>query len=191
MEALTAFAYRLLEPQLKGRAAIIDFPVVTLVLGGARSGKSRHAEQLTMLHPAPWIYIATGQPFDDEMRARIAEHQSRREPGWRTVETPIDLPDVLVRAAGSPALVDCLTLWLTNLMLGDHDVPAAVARLETALAARTAPTILVGNEVGLGIVPETPLGRLFRDEAGRLNQRIAARAGRVLFMVAGLPMTVK
>jgi adenosyl cobinamide kinase/adenosyl cobinamide phosphate guanylyltransferase len=177
---------------LKGSAAISDLPHVTLVLGGARSGKSRHAEQiLTQGHRPPWTYIATAQALDEEMRERIAEHQSRREPGWQTVDAPIDLVNALAAATDTPALVDCLTLWLTNLMLGGHDIQAATDKLEIALEARTARTVLVANEVGLGIVPESKLGRLFRDEAGRLNQRIAARAGRVFFMVAGIPMTVK
>jgi adenosylcobinamide kinase/adenosylcobinamide-phosphate guanylyltransferase len=161
------------------------------VLGGARSGKSRQAETLLTRSPGPWVYLATARPLDDEMRARIAEHQTRREPGWQTIEAPIDVAGALQQAAARPALVDCLTLWLTNLMLGDHDIAGATAALEGALDQRPAPTILVSNEVGLGIVPATPLGRAFRDEAGRLNQRIAARADRVLFMVAGLPLTLK
>ena len=161
------------------------------MLGGARSGKSSHAERLTTATPAPWIYIATAQALDDEMQDRIAEHRLRRGDGWQTVEAPIDLAGALRADRGKPVLVDCLTLWLTNLMLGDHDIASATDALECALADRTAPTILVANEVGLGIVPETKLGRLFRDEAGRLNQRIAARAGHVVMMVAGLPMIVK
>lgn len=163
----------------------------TLVLGGARSGKSGYAEQLLTRHSAPWIYIATAEAFDEEMRIRIAEHQARRGDGWRTIEVPIDLADTLDREAARPVLVDCLTLWLSNLMLGGHDIPAATAALEAALARRREPTVLVSNEVGLGIVPGTSLGRSFRDEAGRLNQRIAAVAGHVVFMVAGLPMTLK
>lgn len=162
------------------------------MLGGARSGKSSHAEQsLTTANAAPWIYIATAQALDDEMHNRIAEHRRRRGVGWQTVEAPIDLAGALRAGRETPVLVDCLTLWLTNLMLGDHDIAAATDALEDGLADRIAPTILVSNEVGLGIVPETKLGRLFRDEAGRLNQRIAARAGHVVLMVAGLPMTVK
>jgi len=175
----------------QGNVAIPDLPNVTLILGGARSGKSRHAEEIVQALAPPWTYIATAQAFDDEMRERIAEHRSRRGDGWRTVEAPIDLAAALVEAGDTPVLVDCLTLWLTNLMLGDHDVAAAASVFEETLARRTLPTLLVSNEVGLGLVPETPLGRSFRDEAGRLNQRIAAKAGRVLFMVAGLPMTVK
>jgi adenosylcobinamide kinase/adenosylcobinamide-phosphate guanylyltransferase len=137
------------------------------------------------------VYLATAQAFDDEMRDRIAEHQVRRGEGWRTIEVPIALADVLDREAARPVLIDCLTLWLTNLMLGGHDIPAAISRLEAALSERRERTVLVGNEVGLGIVPETPLGRSFRDEAGQLNQRMAAQADHVVFMIAGLPMTLK
>ncbi len=164
---------------------------LTLVLGGARSGKSRHAEALVTGHPPPWVYIATAQAFDDEMRARIADHRARRAAGWRTMEAPLDLARALGEAADAPVLVDCLTLWLTNLMLGEHDLPASIAALEAALSARTAPTVLVSNEVGLGIVPDNALARAFRDQAGLLNQRIAARADRVLFIAAGLPMRLK
>ncbi|UFN46988.1 bifunctional adenosylcobinamide kinase/adenosylcobinamide-phosphate guanylyltransferase [Roseomonas sp. OT10] len=164
---------------------------LTLVLGGARSGKSRTAEALTTRHAAPWRYVATAQAFDDEMRARIAEHRARREPGWETVEAPLDLADALRDAGRRPVLVDCLTLWLTNLMLGERDIPAAVAALEAVLADRAAPTVLVANEVGLGIVPENVLARRFRDEAGRLNQRLAARAENVVFVAAGLPLALK
>jgi adenosylcobinamide kinase / adenosylcobinamide-phosphate guanylyltransferase len=161
----------------------------TLVLGGARSGKSAHAEALLTALPPPWTYVATAQGYDEEMRERIAVHRARRGAGWETVEAPLDLPAALV--SGSPVLVDCLTLWLTNLLLGGHDIAAATLALEAALAGRAAPTVLVGNEVGLGIVPENALARKFRDEAGRLHQRLAARADSVLFMVAGLPMRVK
>ncbi len=140
--------------------------------------------------PPPWMYIATAQAFDDEMRVRVAEHRARRAAGWRTVEAPLELAAAMRAAGDAPVLVDCLTLWLTNLMLGDADLEAAAAALDTALD-RTAPTVLVSNEVGLGIVPDNALARRFRDEAGRLHQRIAARAGRVVFMVAGLPMFVK
>ena len=161
------------------------------MLGGARSGKSRHAEHLLTRFPPPWAYVATAQPIDDEMRARIARHQARRQAGWHTIEAPIDLAGALDQAAARPVLVDCLTLWLTNLMLGGHDIAGATTAMEAALDRREAPTILVSNEVGLGIVPETPLGRAFRDEAGVLNQRVAARADGVVFMVAGLPLTLK
>ena len=170
---------------------------LTLVLGGARSGKSRHAESLVRAAgPGPWAYIATAEAYDDEMRARIAQHRADRDAtgpgGWRTGEAPLDLAGAIqALPLDRPLLVDCLTLWLTNLMLGEHDRAAAVAALESALAARRGLSVLVANEVGLGIVPENALARAFRDEAGRLNQRLATRADRVLFIVAGLPIVVK
>ncbi len=160
------------------------------MLGGTRSGKSRYAEALVTRLPPPWVYVATAQAFDDEMRARIAEHRGRRVAGWQTVEASLALADALQDAGGAPVLVDCLTLWLTNLMLTDADLPAAEAALDAALD-RAAPTVLVANEVGLGIVPDNALARRFRDHAGRLHQRVAARADRVVFTVAGLPMFVK
>ncbi len=165
-------------------------PHLTLVLGGARSGKSRYAEGLVTRLPPPWVYIATAQAFDDEMRARVAEHRDRRVAGWHTVEAPMALAAALQDAGDAPVLVDCLTLWLTNLMLGDADLVAAEAALDAALG-RTAQTVLVSNEVGLGIVPDNALARRFRDAAGRLHQNLAARADRVVFMVAGLPLFVK
>ncbi len=160
------------------------------MLGGARSGKSRYAEALITRLPPPWLYIATAQAFDDEMRARIAEHRARRAAGWRTVEAPLALPDALRDAGNAPVLVDCLTLWLSNLLLADADLSAAEAALDAALG-RAAPTVLVSNEVGLGIVPDNALARRFRDHAGRLHQRLAARADRVVLTVVGLPLFVK
>ncbi|MGI4951109.1 MAG: bifunctional adenosylcobinamide kinase/adenosylcobinamide-phosphate guanylyltransferase [Janthinobacterium lividum] len=165
--------------------------MLTFVLGGARSGKSRYAEALVTAHPNPWTYIATAQAFDAEMRARIARHRDERAPGWHTVEAPVEMPATLDRAGAAPVLVDCLTLWLSNLLLGSMDLPGAVAALMAALDGRTAPTVLVSNEVGLGIVPDNALARAFRDEAGRLHQQVAARADRVTLVVAGLPLTVK
>jgi adenosylcobinamide kinase/adenosylcobinamide-phosphate guanylyltransferase len=164
---------------------------VTLILGGARSGKSRHGESLITALPVPWVYIATAEAWDDEMRARIEAHRARRAAGWRTVEAPLALAPALTEAGTAPVLVDCLTLWLTNLMLAGRDVAAETEALLAALAARAGKTVLVANEVGLGIVPEHRLGRDFRDAAGLLHQRLAAEAGRVLFIVAGLPMVVK
>lgn len=164
---------------------------VTLVLGGARSGKSALAERLVLAHGRPPVYIATSEAWDDEMRARIADHKAQRDgQGWRTIEAPIDLPGALAAAGDAPVLVDCLTLWLTNLMLGDHDIPAATATLLAALE-RPGPTVLVANEVGLGIVPDNALARRFRDAAGRLNQQVAARADTVVFTAAGLPLVLK
>ncbi len=164
---------------------------LTLVLGGARSGKSRYAESIITALPAPWVYVATAQGGDEEMRDRIAAHRARREAGWITVEAPVDVAGALGAAAGRPAVVECLTLWLTNLLLRGDDVAEATARLDAALDAREAPTVLVANEVGLSIVPDNALARAFRDHAGRLNQHLAARAGTVVFLVAGLPMRVK
>ncbi len=166
-------------------------PALTLLLGGARSGKSRHAEAIMAGLPSPWIYLATGRAWDEEMQARIAEHRARRGPGWRTIEVPLAMPAALDAAGANPVLVDCLTLWLTNLLLEPCDIEQAVADCLAALQRRTAPTLLVGSEVGLGIVPDNALARRFRDEAGRLHQRIAAVADQVVLMVAGLPLLVK
>jgi adenosylcobinamide kinase / adenosylcobinamide-phosphate guanylyltransferase len=164
---------------------------LTLVLGGARSGKSRYAETLITALPPPWVYVATAEALDTEMSERIAAHRARRGPQWRTIETPRDLATALASSAHAPTLVDCLTLWLSNLLLAEVDIDGETARLETALAAAQAPVILVANEVGSGIVPERPLGRRFRDLQGTLNQRLAVRADRVVLMVAGLPLAVK
>jgi adenosylcobinamide kinase/adenosylcobinamide-phosphate guanylyltransferase len=164
---------------------------LTLVLGGARSGKSRYAEALiTALRP-PWIYAATGQAFDGEMAERIAAHQARRGAGWTTVETPRDLAATLAAHAGAPILVDCLTLWLSNLMMAEAAIEAEFDRLEQALARARGPVVLVANEVGAGIVPDNALARRFRDLQGGLNQRIAAQADHVVLSVAGLPLFVK
>ena len=165
--------------------------MLALVLGGARSGKSRHAEALLSSLASPWRYLATGQAWDDEMRDRIAAHRDRRDGRWQTVEVPVHLPAALDAAGSDPVLVDCLTLWLTNLILGEHDIEQATSGLMDALARRAAPTVLVGSEVGLGIVPENALSRRFRDEAGLLHQRVAAVADRVVLVVAGLPLVVK
>ncbi|WP_431557691.1 bifunctional adenosylcobinamide kinase/adenosylcobinamide-phosphate guanylyltransferase [Methyloceanibacter sp.] len=165
---------------------------VTLVLGGARSGKSRYAESLITAQPQPWVYVATAQVRDDEMAARIKEHKARRAAGWQTIEAPHEVPEALNAAPqGAAILVDCLTLWLSNLMHAKFDIDKMTVLLEQALAARSGATVLVSNEVGLGIVPENALGREFRDRQGVLNQRLAAVADRVVFMIAGLPNVVK
>jgi adenosylcobinamide kinase/adenosylcobinamide-phosphate guanylyltransferase len=164
---------------------------MTLVLGGARSGKSRYAEGLIAALPPPWAYVATAEAGDEEMAARIAAHRARRGPSWRTVEAPRDLAAALAACASMPVLVDCLTLWLSNLMLADAGIDMEMERLEKSLAGTVAPVVLVANEVGSGIVPDHPLGRRFRDLQGILNQRIAARADRVVLMVAGLPLALK
>jgi adenosylcobinamide kinase/adenosylcobinamide-phosphate guanylyltransferase len=164
---------------------------MTLVLGGARSGKSRHAEGLIEAETGPWTYVATAQAWDDEMRERIAEHRARRSGNWRTVDAPLELAGVIAENRGSPILVDCLTLWLTNIMLAERDVVAERAALVDACRFAAGPLVLVSNEVGFGIVPENALARRFRDEAGRLHQELAAIATRVVLVVAGIPMQVK
>ncbi len=164
---------------------------LTLVLGGARSGKSRYAESLFSAWPPPWIYLATAQAGDDEMNARIESHRARRHESWLTIEVPRDLVAALAERKGSPVLIDCLTLWLSNLLLADADIEHEIGRLESTLAAAAIPIVLVGNEVGSGIVPDHPLGRRFRDLQGIVNQRMAALADCVVLMVAGLPLAVK
>lgn len=173
--------------------AAASLPRLTLVLGGARSGKSRFAEDLVTSLPAPWTYVATAEAWDSEMKERIAHHIARRGDGWVTREAPLGLGDVLLTQAGnpSPVLIDCLTLWLTNHLLADHDLGAESARLEAVLAAPAGPWFVVSNEVGLGIVPDNALSRRFRDAAGQLHQRVAAVADEVVLMVAGLPLKVK
>lgn len=169
-----------------------DAATLTLVLGGARSGKSRHAEAIVEACSPPWIYLATAQAFDDEMVARIAQHRTRRNANWQTHETPIEVADFLAQAPeGRPLLLDCATLWLTNVMLAERDVDAECCRLLDVLQKPLGPWVVVSNEVGSGIVPENTLARRFADEAGKLNQAIAARADTVLLMVAGIAMRVK
>jgi adenosylcobinamide kinase / adenosylcobinamide-phosphate guanylyltransferase len=175
-----------------------SLPAMTLVLGGARSGKSRYAEGLIEAAAPRATYIATAEPDDAEMAARIAAHRARRDlvdggDFWRTVEAPLDLPAVIVREAAPdrPLLVDCLTLWLSNLLLADKCIDDEARSLCAVLRETAGPVVLVANEVGLGLVPETALGRRFRDEAGRLNQAVAALADRVVFVAAGLPLVLK
>lgn len=164
---------------------------LTLVLGGARSGKSRYAESLITASQPPWTYVATAEAGDEEMAARIKTHRARRGSCWRTIEAPHDVAMVLAECGSTPVLVDCLTLWLSNRLLAHADIDDEISRMEKALRAATARVVLVANEVGLGIVPEHPLGRQFRDWQGILNQRMAAQADRVILMVAGLPLVVK
>ena len=169
-----------------------SLPRLTLVIGGARSGKSAFAEGLVTGTGRPRRYIATAEAWDDEMRARIAQHQSDRGGDWTTVEAPLDLSGALQSARQDEVvLIDCATLWLTNHLLADHDLPTEAARLIDALAACPAPVVIVSNETGWGIVPENALARRFRDEQGRLNQRIAALADLVVTVIAGLPMVLR
>ncbi|WP_417604549.1 bifunctional adenosylcobinamide kinase/adenosylcobinamide-phosphate guanylyltransferase [Primorskyibacter flagellatus] len=163
-----------------------------LITGGARSGKSALAERYAVAATGRAIYISTADAHDDEMAARIAAHQARRGPEWSHIHAPFALADKLRQSdGGHPRLVDCLTLWLSNLILSDGDWRAETATLLDALADQTAPVIFVTNEVGAGIVPENRLARDFRDAAGWVNQTIAHACDEVVFCVAGYPMKVK
>ncbi|WP_342564721.1 bifunctional adenosylcobinamide kinase/adenosylcobinamide-phosphate guanylyltransferase [Paenibacillus sp. FSL R7-0345] len=173
-----------------------------LVTGGARSGKSGFAERLTLSLAGQAVYVATGQAFDDEMKARIDLHRRQREESggqWETVEEPLDLPGLLQQLSGGGAvLVDCLTLWLSNVLLAVESGPdrqerveEEIARLEEAAAAFQGTLVLVTNEVGDGIVPEYALGRLYRDLAGRMNARLAAGCQQVFLVTAGIPIELK
>lgn len=163
------------------------------VLGGARSGKSRYAQSRAEAMPGDPIFIATAEAFDDEMRERIARHRADRDTRWRTVEAPRDLPAAIdaLNDTKSVVLVDCLTLWVSNLLLADADIPRARQDLCDAIARFEGGLILVANEVGLGIVPDNALARQFRDAAGLLNQSVAATTDEVVLLTAGLPLTLK
>ncbi|MBU3078683.1 bifunctional adenosylcobinamide kinase/adenosylcobinamide-phosphate guanylyltransferase [Sphingomonas quercus] len=167
---------------------------IHLILGGARSGKSRYAQALAETEPGDPVYVATAQALDGEMAGRILRHRADRGARWTTIEAPLDLAAALdgCRGQGEGAvLVDCLTLWASNLLLAEHNADQATAALLAAGAALGRPLILVANEVGLGIVPDNALARRFRDIAGAMNQRIAAAADQVTFVAAGLPLVLK
>lgn len=164
----------------------------TLLLGGARSGKSRRAQRLAEEASSRRVFIATAEPLDEEMAIRIAHHQADRAEGWRTLETPLDLVSALGRADENESIVvDCLTLWLSNLMHYDRNVDVEIEKLCATLAATSRTVFLVSNEIGLGLVPDTKLGRSFRDAQGRLNQGVASACGVVEFVAAGLPLRLK
>lgn len=166
---------------------------ITFILGGARSGKSRHAEGLARGHKGKPAYVATAEITDEEMRERIEHHRAERGPKWRTIEAPLDLTAALreADAARSFTLVECLSVWINNLMYHGRDVAAEVERLCEMLGGVKGHVVIVSNEVGLGIVPDNALARRFRDEAGRAHQAIAQVADEVVFIAAGLPMTLK
>ncbi|MCB1336208.1 MAG: bifunctional adenosylcobinamide kinase/adenosylcobinamide-phosphate guanylyltransferase [Maritimibacter sp.] len=167
-------------------------PPLTLVIGAAASGKSAFAERLITATGAPALYIATAEAHDAEMRAKIAAHRARRGAGWTTVEAARDLaPPLAAARPHQPVLLDCATLWLTNQLLAEADLAAEQSHLLQSLAACPAPVIIVTNEVGAGLVPETTLGRRFRDAQGRLNQALAAQADLVVLVSAGLPLVLK
>jgi len=165
---------------------------LTLVLGGAASGKSAFAEGLVRRTGLDPVYLATAEAHDDEMRAKLARHRARRDAAWRTIEAPRDLAPALGSvAAGEVVLLDCATMWLSNQMLAGNDLAGAEAALFAALDACAAPVVVVSNEVGLSVVPENALARRFQTAQGALNQRLAARAGLVVNVIAGLPMVLK
>ena len=166
---------------------------ITLVTGGARSGKSSYAEGLAGQSDLDRIYVATGRAWDDEMRVRIERHREQRGDRWRTIEEPLELPRLLQREAGPDRmlLVDCLTLWITNLMMAERPVSEAADELIAALERADGPIVIVTNEVGMGIVPDNAMAREFRDHAGALAQRISRMADRVVLVAAGLPMILK
>jgi adenosylcobinamide kinase / adenosylcobinamide-phosphate guanylyltransferase len=166
---------------------------LVLVLGGARSGKSAYAETRVRAFAGPRgtaLYLATAEPRDTEMQTRIDLHRERRGKNWRTLEVPLDIA-ATIAAAKAPMLVDCLTLWLANMMFAKRDIDAETQKLLAALKNRRAPIVLVSNEVGLGIVPDNKLARDFRDHAGRLHQAVASIATDAIFVAAGLPLALK
>jgi adenosylcobinamide kinase / adenosylcobinamide-phosphate guanylyltransferase len=164
-----------------------------LILGGARSGKSAYAQVLAEACSPERLYLATGAPGDEEMAARIARHQADRGQGWVTIEEPLEVATALLAhaRAGGVVVVDCLTLWLSNLMLAGRDPGPAVTALADAIVALAGPAILVSNEVGMGIVPDHKLSREFRDWQGRANREIGAACDAVIFVAAGLPLQLK
>lgn len=164
-----------------------------LILGGARSGKSSYAQNIAENVCSDRIFVATAEAFDDEMRDRIARHQFDRDESWKTIEAPLELADAVMEHSAKEVvcLVDCLTLWLSNIMLAERDVEMETDRLLSSLRDAEGTIILVSNEVGMGLVPETPIGRAFRDAQGRLNQKVAALCDQVEFIAAGLPITLK
>jgi adenosylcobinamide kinase/adenosylcobinamide-phosphate guanylyltransferase len=165
---------------------------LTLVIGGASSGKSAFAETLLLGMARRPAYIATAQAFDAEMSEKIARHRDARGEGWRTIEAPTDLAGAIAEASGADGiLIDCATLWLSNLMLAEADIDAAEAEAFETLDRRRCPVVVVSNEVGHGIVPDTSMGRRFRSIQGGFNQRLAARADRVVAVMAGLPLALK
>ena len=169
----------------------------TFIIGGCRSGKSRHALELAKkISGSKRIFIATCMPFDDEMKERIDRHKKERDKSWTTIEAPVELPEAINKNSreGDVIIVDCLTLWINNLLMEKQDpdiINQRIHKLTLALKEAKCPIILVSNEVGAGIVPENRLARLFRDYAGFVNQKVASCVDRVIWMLAGIPVSIK
>ncbi|KPA21738.1 Bifunctional adenosylcobalamin biosynthesis protein CobP [Shimia sp. SK013] len=167
-------------------------PKLSLILGGASSGKSAFAESLVVNTGAPRVYLATAQAFDDEMRAKVTAHLAQRGTNWRTIETPLNTADDLTQISESEVvLLDCATMWLSNHLLAESDLPVETDKLLDALATCKGRVVVVSNEVGLDVVPDNKLARQFRDAQGQLNQTIAAQVDLAVLVVAGLPMVLK
>lgn len=167
-------------------------PKLCLVLGGSNSGKSAYAEGLVLRDAARATYIATAQAYDAEMEAKIAAHQTRRGAEWQTVEAPLDAAGAMDAASKDmPILLDCVSLWLSNHLLAEHDLPPLQSVLIDAALAHPAPVVIVSNEVGWGGISENALARRFARAQGALNQAIAARADLVVAVMAGLPLALK
>jgi adenosylcobinamide kinase / adenosylcobinamide-phosphate guanylyltransferase len=168
----------------------------TLVIGGCRSGKSSHALHLAEQIPGQKIFIATCTPQDKEMEQRILRHRQQRSSAWKTFEMPLLIPEIINKHSlkGNVILIDCLTLWINNLIMDDEDptkIDAKIRKLTQSIVKSECPVILVSNEVGTGIVPENRLARLFRDITGFANQKVAACVNEVIWMVAGIPVKIK
>lgn len=165
--------------------------MISFILGGAQSGKSQYAETRVMQRDPPWIYLATGRAWDDEMVRKIRIHQARRGPGWKTVEEPLDPVSVLKGLKGQAVLIDCLTLWLTNLMMEKREIGTDTDCLVRGVQEYAGDVVMVSNEVGQGIVPDNPMARRFVHEAGLMHQKIAAVADEFVMMHAGFPLIIK
>ena len=170
-----------------------NFPKVVLITGGARAGKSRYAERLMNARPARHAVVATAVAGDAEMAERIARHKAERDAGWEVIEQPISIRSAIRNAARPDriVLVDCLTLWISNLMAEGRDIEIEIQGLVGTLQIAAGPVIIVSNEVGFGVVPDNPLARAFRDNLGRANQAVAAASECAVLMAAGIPIVLK
>jgi len=189
---LVLYCLRITNVSRSQKVPILPLPKLTLVLGGAASGKSAFAENICFQTDKPRVYVATAQAFDEEMIKKISDHRRQRGPDWLTVEAPLDLGDALSdRSVDDIVLLDCATLWLSNVLLAEHDLDMAMTAFLSDISNCPAQIVIVSNEVGHGIVPDNALARQFRNAQGRLNQSLAAQADLVVNVVAGLPQILK